>query len=200
MAGRIDDILNRLSPDHRNLLVLRDVQGLEPEAIAAKLELAVEEVRLQLREARAELRDLLYEKVRRLVADPLTAWEIVEKALFKAYASPRRFHGSRWLYQIALEVAQSYPRPAEQGGAPGLEVTTAFASALLHPANHEAERVQKALSQLCPEHKAVLVLKDMEEMKYEEIAEILGVPIGTVRSRLHRARQELRDILQKDGG
>ena len=41
----------------------------------------------------------------------------------------------------------------------------------------------------------MLVLKDIEGMKYEEIAEVIGVPIGTIRSRLHRARLELRDLL-----
>ena len=43
--------------------------------------------------------------------------------------------------------------------------------------------------------RAVLVLKDIEGMKYEQIAEVVGVPIGTVRSRIHRARLELRDLL-----
>src|SRR5262249_26116432 len=62
----------------------------------------------------------------------------------------------------------------------------------------QERRVQNALSRLSPEHRAVLVLKDMEEQKYETMAEILGVPIGTVRSRLHRARLELRELLEKD--
>jgi RNA polymerase sigma-70 factor (ECF subfamily) len=43
----------------------------------------------------------------------------------------------------------------------------------------------------------VLVLKEMEGQKYEDIAEVLDVPIGTVRSRLHRARMELRDLLHR---
>jgi len=43
----------------------------------------------------------------------------------------------------------------------------------------------------------VLVLKDLEGQKYEDIAEVLDVPIGTVRSRLHRARLELRDLLEE---
>jgi RNA polymerase sigma-70 factor (ECF subfamily) len=52
---------------------------------------------------------------------------------------------------------------------------------------------------LSPEHRAVLVLKDIDGQKYEAMAEILGVPIGTIRSRLHRARIELREILERDG-
>jgi DNA-directed RNA polymerase specialized sigma24 family protein len=50
---------------------------------------------------------------------------------------------------------------------------------------------------LSPELRAVLVLKDLESQKYETIAEILQVPIGTVRTRLHRARIELRDLLAR---
>src|SRR5260370_38363515 len=59
-------------------------------------------------------------------------------------------------------------------------------------------RLTEALNRLSPEHKAVLILKDIDGQKYEEIAEILGVPVGTVRSRLHRARLELRDLLEED--
>jgi RNA polymerase sigma-70 factor (ECF subfamily) len=62
----------------------------------------------------------------------------------------------------------------------------------------EEKRVHGALARLSAEHRAVLIMKDMEGQKYEDMAEILQVPIGTVRSRLHRARLELRDILLKD--
>ncbi len=57
--------------------------------------------------------------------------------------------------------------------------------------------MQKALARLSPEHRAVLVLKDMDGQKYEDMAEVLGVPIGTIRSRLHRARLELREVLEQ---
>ena len=59
----------------------------------------------------------------------------------------------------------------------------------------QERRVHEALARLSTEHRAVLVLKDMEGLKYEEMAEVLDVPIGTIRSRLHRARLELREIL-----
>jgi RNA polymerase sigma-70 factor (ECF subfamily) len=59
----------------------------------------------------------------------------------------------------------------------------------------QEKQVHEALARLSVEHRSVLVLKDMDGMKYEAMAEILQVPIGTVRSRLHRARLELREIL-----
>ena len=61
----------------------------------------------------------------------------------------------------------------------------------------QEHNIQAALNRMSPEHRAVLILKDMEGQKYEVIAEILQVPIGTIRSRLHRARIELREILQR---
>ena len=53
------------------------------------------------------------------------------------------------------------------------------------------------LSRLSAEHRTVLIMKDMEGQKYEVMAEVLGVPIGTIRSRLHRARIELRELLEQ---
>ncbi len=60
------------------------------------------------------------------------------------------------------------------------------------------KRKCSALNKLSPEHRIVLVLKVIEDLKYEEIAEILDVPIGTIRSRLHRARIELREIIEAE--
>jgi len=61
----------------------------------------------------------------------------------------------------------------------------------------ERERiVEAALNELGADHRAVVVLKDFDGRRYEEISAILNVPIGTVRSRLHRARGELRERLK----
>jgi RNA polymerase sigma-70 factor (ECF subfamily) len=56
--------------------------------------------------------------------------------------------------------------------------------------------VQAALGQLSPEHREVLALREFEQMSYEEIAQVLGVPRGTVESRIHRARGEMREKLK----
>jgi RNA polymerase sigma-70 factor (ECF subfamily) len=57
--------------------------------------------------------------------------------------------------------------------------------------------VQEALLQLAEEFRQPLVLKEMEDLTYEQIAEILDIPIGTVRSRIFRARQELTERLER---
>jgi RNA polymerase sigma-70 factor (ECF subfamily) len=56
--------------------------------------------------------------------------------------------------------------------------------------------VDAAMQRLSPEHRQVLVLREFEQMSYDEIAEVLGVPRGTVESRLHRARSEMKEKLK----
>lgn len=62
--------------------------------------------------------------------------------------------------------------------------------------NQKSERIQKALAELGPESKEMIVLRDMEELSYEEIAGVLRLPLGTVKSRIARAREALRVKLQ----
>ncbi len=59
------------------------------------------------------------------------------------------------------------------------------------------QQVRDALDQLAPDYRDALILKEMEGMRYDEIADLLGCPIGTVRSRIHRARYELKEILER---
>ena len=56
--------------------------------------------------------------------------------------------------------------------------------------------IQDALNALAADHRAVVVMKEFDGLRYEEIGAILGIPVGTVRSRLHRARCELRERLR----
>jgi RNA polymerase sigma-70 factor (ECF subfamily) len=63
-------------------------------------------------------------------------------------------------------------------------------------ANEKRELIQWGLSQLEPDRRAVLILRDFDGLDYHQIAEIISVPIGTVRSRLHRARLDLHELLK----
>jgi RNA polymerase sigma-70 factor (ECF subfamily) len=157
--------------------------------------------------------DRLYNTVYRLVDNAEDAQDVVQDAFLNAYQALESFKGDSlfftWLYRIAVNTAISMKRKQrvairmdanrEEGGIP--EPVDASEYSRPEHALEQAERarrIQKALSRLSPEHRAVLVMKDMEGQKYEIMAEVLQVPIGTIRSRLHRARVELRGLLEQE--
>jgi RNA polymerase sigma-70 factor (ECF subfamily) len=156
--------------------------------------------------------DRLYHTVYRLVDNAEDALDVVQEAFLNAYQSLDSFHGDAafftWLYRIAVNTAISLKRKRRvmvrldggRDGDPSVEpLDTSDLSRPGHALEQEEQgrRVQQALARLSPEHRAVLVMKDMEGQKYEAMAEALGVPIGTIRSRLHRARFELRELLEQ---
>jgi RNA polymerase sigma-70 factor (ECF subfamily) len=157
--------------------------------------------------------DRLYHTVYRLVGNAEDAQDVVQEAFLNAYQSLDSFKGDAlfftWLYRIAVNTAISLKRKqrvvlridAGRNGEPGIEPLDPSEVSRPGHALEQAEqetRIQRALARLSAEHRAVLVMKDMEGQKYEMMAEVLGVPIGTIRSRLHRARLELREILEQD--
>jgi RNA polymerase sigma-70 factor, ECF subfamily len=157
----------------------------------------------------------LYNAAIRLVDNPEDAADVVQDAFLNAYQSLHSFKGDAefftWLYRIAFNTAISLKRkkrPAvslDAKGASGTEggIEVNDNSEYVKPGaalerSEDERQLQEAMNRLSHEHREVLVLKDIEGMKYEDIAEILVVPIGTIRSRLHRARLELRDLLLTD--
>ncbi|HEY7314635.1 MAG TPA: sigma-70 family RNA polymerase sigma factor [Gemmataceae bacterium] len=154
----------------------------------------------------------LYNSVYRLVDNAEDAQDVVQEAFLSAYQSLDGFKGDSlfftWLYRIAVNTAISLKRKQRamvridmgRNGEPLIEPLDPSEESRPGHALEQAEqgrRIREALARLSPEHRAVLVMKDMEGQKYETMAEILQVPIGTIRSRLHRARLELREVLEK---
>ena len=138
------------------------------------------------------------------------AADATQDAFVNAYQSLKSFHGDSefftWLYRIAFNTAISAKRrkkptasleglaDGDAGFAPADRSVDAPPAARVER-NEDERTLHEAIDRLSSEHRSVLVLKDIDGLKYEEIAEIEGVPIGTVRSRLHRARLELRALL-----
>ena len=156
--------------------------------------------------------DRLYNSIFRIVENVEDAYDVVQDTFLNAYQSLNSFKGDAefftWLYRIAFNNAISLKRKQKAAlrlewndDKAGLEPTDESAfndpSASMQRSEEEAI-LQAALKRLSPEHRSVLVLKDIEGQRYEDIAEILDVPIGTVRSRLHRARVELRQLLETE--
>jgi RNA polymerase sigma-70 factor (ECF subfamily) len=157
--------------------------------------------------------DRLYNTVYRLVDNAEDAQDVVQEAFLNAYQALDHFKGDSlfftWLYRIAVNTAISFKRKQrvvismDAGRQDGVVIDPIDPSDISRPGHaleqaEQERRIQAALSRLSPEHRTVLVMKDMEGQKYETMAEVLQVPIGTIRSRLHRARVELRDLLSQD--
>jgi RNA polymerase sigma-70 factor (ECF subfamily) len=155
--------------------------------------------------------DRLYNTVFRLLDNAEDARDVVQDAFLHAYQSLGTFKGDSqfftWLYRIAVNTAISLKRKQRatasirryhEGGV-GEPLDPSNVSQPDHALEtaDEERRIQQALNLLSPEHRAVLVMKDIEGQKYETMAEVLNVPIGTIRSRLHRARLEMREILEQ---
>jgi RNA polymerase sigma-70 factor (ECF subfamily) len=154
--------------------------------------------------------DRLYNAVFRMLGSAEDAQDVVQEAFVNAYQALGSFKGEArfftWLYRIAMNQAISWKRKRrvtarlelrhEENSQP-LDQSVGSQPAEALERAEEEEQLQRALARLSMEHRVVLVLKEIEGLKYEEIAEALRVPIGTVRSRLHRARVELREVLDR---
>jgi len=153
----------------------------------------------------------LYNVAIRLVDNAEDAADVVQDTFLSAFTALSSFKGDAefftWLYRIAFNTAISLKRKkrptvsleAGRAGGDG-SIDPDDPSEYIRPGaalerTEEDRQLHAAMARLSYEHREALVLKDIEGLKYEEMAEILGVPVGTVRSRLHRARTELRDLL-----
>lgn len=151
----------------------------------------------------------------RMLGDRGEAEDMAQEVFLKTYRGLKGFKGtsrfSTWLYAIASHHCLNYlrarrRRPEASGGwaegEDGEELQAADrlpdgaprADALLERADL-ARIVQTELTYLTEDHRLILILRDIQGLTYGEIAEALGVELGTVRSRLHRARAEMRERL-----
>ena len=141
--------------------------------------------------------------VYRLLGDYDEAAEVAQEVFLSAYKAIDSFRGdanfSTWLYRIAFNHASTRRRSmnlAQQRYAP-LEKTDIPHDHPVDPAQlfeqkEIQEQVQQALNGLNKQDAAIILLRDMQDVPYEEVAAMLDIPVGTVKSRLHRARQALK--------
>lgn len=154
--------------------------------------------------------DMLHRIARRMTRDPAHAEDLVQETYLRAFRGRDKFDlqqfGIRpWLLRIMHNVHVSrcerearQPTTTDERHLDGPTPTGTDHSLPLNPASFEGmdERLVNAIHQLPPEYQTVLILWAIDELAYKEIADALDVPIGTVMSRLHRARQRLSEQLK----
>ena len=142
----------------------------------------------------------------RMLGDYDEAAEISQEAFLSAYRAIGNFRGdanfSTWLYRIALNHATTRCKSLNTLQQRSVPIENTEPASDPHPGPAESmekkeirQRVQQALNRLDPEDAAVILLRDLQDVPYEEVARVLEIPVGTVKSRLHRARQALKSEL-----
>ncbi|MBU6304786.1 MAG: RNA polymerase sigma factor RpoE [Betaproteobacteria bacterium] len=153
--------------------------------------------------------------ISRLIRDSAEVEDVAQEAFIKAYRALPQFRGESafytWLYRIAVNTAKNFlvsqgrrPRPladtpAEEDGesfdAADVVEDNNTPDAVLH-SRQVAETVNAAIEALPPDLRTALTLREIEGLTYEEIAEAMDCPIGTVRSRIFRAREAIAERLR----
>jgi RNA polymerase sigma-70 factor, ECF subfamily len=143
----------------------------------------------------------------RMLDNAAEAEELAQETFLRAHASLAEFRGearlSTWLYAIVSRLCLNRLASADRRVArPGDEVLLEVADAGAGPqASAEREELRaalhRAIADLPEERRVVVILRDLEGLAYDEIARALGLEPGTVRSRLHRARMDLKDKLER---
>ncbi len=151
------------------------------------------------REAWTHFREI-YRAALRLTRRPAEAEDLAQEVFLQAWKSFARFERGTncraWLYRILWNVNQQRVRkkaPVPLGAEGEARIAETLAAEEPTPTEIRDEEVAAALEALSSEHRQILILSDVEEFSYKEISTILRVPIGTVMSRLSRARSALRE-------
>jgi len=161
-------------------------------------------------------RTRVFAMIYNMVHNEQDAWDLAQDSFVKAWKSIGRFRGRSsfytWIYRIVMNVTIDWLRKKQVKGA-GAEFNDAIQLREIEPASrtvpkadplpHERmeqseirARIDNAIAQISPGHRAVILMKEIEEMQYHEIAEALGCSIGTVMSRLFYARKKLQNLLR----
>jgi RNA polymerase sigma-70 factor (ECF subfamily) len=154
----------------------------------------------------------VFRQLLRVVGDPAEAEDLAQEVFVTVFKAIETFRGdsrlATWIHRIAQNHARNrlkyHGRHKRRGDAPLEETTEESVAApetgsrLPRPDHqveaHQAElQIRLAITQLEPEQRTLIVLRDLENLTYEEIQEQTGLPSGTVKSRLHRARVALQE-------
>lgn len=164
--------------------------------------------------------DRIYSMVHQLLRNQQDAEEVTQDAFIRAHRGLANFRGdsafSTWLYQIATNLARNrywywWRRKRDKSVSIDAPVSAENDMTLADVIPAEVEspdditvtqefvnRIAKGMERLSTKHREILVLRNVKNMSYEEIAAILGISVGTVKSRIARARESLRSKLGED--
>lgn len=150
----------------------------------------------------------VFNLVYRTVSDPSVTEDVTQEVFLQVYRNLPSFRGTSkfytWLFRVAFNVALVHARRVGLQRARQLPFEDWHPSTAPHTrpdqaaeAREELSRVERALADLAPAHRSILVLGAIQEHSYREISRILGISVIAVKGRLHRAREALHAALRR---
>lgn len=182
-----------------------------------------EEVMLQLQagdmacydELVARFKDRLYGFILRMVRNGQTSEDLLQETFLRLYVHRMSYRTiarfSTWIYTIAANLVRSHMRKQNKMPFTDLESDRDDEKPRELPDRNRpvdeevagrmtVEAIREAMDSLPVEFREVIILREIEELSYEEIVQVLGVPLGTVKSRVNRARGRLKELLRDHVG
>ena len=147
---------------------------------------------------------MVYNLALRMVRDSDDAADVTQSVFIKVYEKldgfDEQYKFFSWLYRIAVNEALSYleHRKREQR-LDGIDAAEEEEETVDDELVERDQQIQEGLMALKEEHRALIILKHMQGLSYEEIGQILDIPLKMVKSRLYSARQQLKDLLKGKG-
>jgi RNA polymerase sigma factor (sigma-70 family) len=139
------------------------------------------------------------------LCDPTTLDDLVQDVFLRAWKGlgnmRQQSQFSTWLYRIAWNVGADYRRRMAQSRSRQAQLSECSAemSSMAWQDLHHQDLVRRGLQSLSDDHAMVVILNDLQELPQSEVARILDIPVGTVKSRLFHARAALRQFFEKEG-
>ena len=159
----------------------------------------------------ARYQDVVFALASRFVPVPAEAEDVAQDAFLRAYRGLDAFKGeaqfSTWLYRITWNLCADWlrrNRRSAHGRSASLDAAAEIADRRVDLergllVSEEKRRVREALDALDEKYRSVVVLRYYQKLSYEEIAQVLGIPLKTVETRLYRARRMLKESLERQG-
>ena len=151
----------------------------------------------------ANYKDFVYRTAYGVLHHKTDAEDVTQETFIKVYQSLRSLRDEHnfpaWLARITVRNALDWRQRHWKYRSEPLEDSQVTSGVNPHHQTDVRMEVEHAMQQLGDDYRTILILRELHGFSYEELAEILALPVGTVRSRLHYARMQLREQLQQEG-
>lgn len=150
----------------------------------------------------------LYGTILRMTRNPHDAQDLVQESFIKVYEQLEKYKGtgsfSSWLYRVAINHCMDEFRkkrhPIKQSEIDEETVVNDNHPEVIFLKKEKGRQLERLIETLPEDERLIILLRYMNELSYDEISELMDIPLSTVRNKLHRAKRKMRNTVKREGG